>query len=403
MSPLVGLIVVVPAGFAVNWLLYQIVLMPLVRRARNQGMLEVDSILATFGLLFVIQGVMLVMFGGSVQQLFTTCRCRSHILGTTLALNRMLALLFALIIGAALYLALTRTRYGTAMRAVAVDPVAAQLVAIDVRTASALAFALGGALAAAGGVLIAMFLTFNATMGVVFTMKALIVVIMGGVGNIAGRAGRRPDARPCRDRGRAAGRSRPHHRGHLRAVPRACCCGGRRACSGGRRVEPRNSALVAAAAVVIALLAAVPLVASGYHLALGISLLYFTVLATAWALFSGPTHYISLATVAFFGIGAYTIAVLAEILPWPVVLAAAGRGRRRGRADRRPLDAAPVGHLFRHLHLRPGRADPPARRPGTRSTSTARSAATSSLDITPEQHLLAAAGARRRWCSSPAG
>jgi len=36
-------------------------------------------------------------------------------------------------------------------------------------------------------------------------------------------------------------------------------------------------------------LAAVPLVASGYHLALGISLLYFTVLATAWALFSGPT------------------------------------------------------------------------------------------------------------------
>ena len=55
------------------------------------------------------------------------------------------------------------------------------------------------------------------------------------------------------------------------------------------------------------------MVASGYQLALGISLLYFTVLATAWALFSGPTHYISLATVAFFGIGAYTVAVLGEI------------------------------------------------------------------------------------------
>ena len=54
------------------------------------------------------------------------------------------------------------------------------------RKASAFAFALGGALAAAGGVLIAMFTTFTATMGVVFTMKALIVVIMGGVGNIAG-------------------------------------------------------------------------------------------------------------------------------------------------------------------------------------------------------------------------
>jgi len=70
--------------------------------------------------------------------------------------------------------------------------------------------------------------------------------------------------------------------------------------------------------------ACVPQVASGYHLALGISLLYLSILATAWALFSGPTHYISLATVAFFGIGAYTVAVLGEIWPWPAVLAAAG-------------------------------------------------------------------------------
>jgi len=49
-----------------------------------------------------------------------------------------------------------------------------------------LTFALGGALVAASGVLVSMFLTFNATMGVVFTMKALIVVIMGGVGNLLG-------------------------------------------------------------------------------------------------------------------------------------------------------------------------------------------------------------------------
>jgi branched-chain amino acid transport system permease protein len=78
------------------------------------------------------------------------------------------------------------------------------------------------------------------------------------------------------------------------------------------------------AAVLVALVAAFPLVASGYHLALGISILHFAVLATAWALFSGPTRLISLATVAFFGIGAYTVAVLHETLPWLAVLAAAG-------------------------------------------------------------------------------
>jgi branched-chain amino acid transport system permease protein len=184
-SPLIGLLVAMPLGFAVNWLLYQIVLMPLVKRAKNRAMLEVDSILATFGLLFVVQGIMLVLFGGQ----FNTMNYLSvpvNVLGSNVALNRLIALAFAVIIGSALYLALTRTRHGTAIRAVAVDPIAAQLVAIDVRKASAFAFALGGALAAAGGVLIAMFTTFTTTMGVVFTMKALIVVIMGGVGNIAG-------------------------------------------------------------------------------------------------------------------------------------------------------------------------------------------------------------------------
>ena len=60
------------------------------------------------------------------------------------------------------------------------------LLALVPLVASGYQLALGGALAAAGGVLIAMFTTFTATMGVVFTMKALIVVIMGGVGNVAG-------------------------------------------------------------------------------------------------------------------------------------------------------------------------------------------------------------------------
>jgi branched-chain amino acid transport system permease protein len=80
---------------------------------------------------------------------------------------------------------------------------------------------------------------------------------------------------------------------------------------------------LALGAAVIALLAFVPKFASGYQLALGISLLYFTVLAVAWALFSGPTHYISLATVAFFGIGQYTVAVAGEWMPWPALLAVA--------------------------------------------------------------------------------
>jgi branched-chain amino acid transport system permease protein len=70
-------------------------------------------------------------------------------------------------------------------------------------------------------------------------------------------------------------------------------------------------------------LALVPFLGSSYHLAVAIGVLSHLVLATAWALFSGTTRYVSLATVAFFGIGAYTVAVLGEVLPWPLVLATA--------------------------------------------------------------------------------
>ncbi|WP_449393457.1 branched-chain amino acid ABC transporter permease [Devosia riboflavina] len=72
--------------------------------------------------------------------------------------------------------------------------------------------------------------------------------------------------------------------------------------------------------VALAGLAAVPFFVGAYPLGLGIGILGYATLATAWALFSGPTRYISLATVAFFGIGAYTVAVLADLMPYPLVL-----------------------------------------------------------------------------------
>ena len=85
----------------------------------------------------------------------------------------------------------------------------------------------------------------------------------------------------------------------------------------------RRATGLAAAAAVVAGLALLPGALDGYRLSLAIGILNYTVLATAWALFSGPTRYVSLATVAFFGIGAYTAAVFSETLPWPAVLAVA--------------------------------------------------------------------------------
>lgn len=184
-NPLLGLLAIAPIAFALNWLIYVVLLRPLVRRAKSRAMLEVDSILATFGLLFLFQGLMLLGFGGAyfnyrfLAEPFT-------ILGELYGLNRVVAFAAAAMIAALLYLFLYHSRQGTAVRAVAADPASAQLVAIDVARIAAFAFALGGALTACGGTLLSTFYTFNASMGVLFTMKALIIVIMGGVGDVRG-------------------------------------------------------------------------------------------------------------------------------------------------------------------------------------------------------------------------
>lgn len=80
---------------------------------------------------------------------------------------------------------------------------------------------------------------------------------------------------------------------------------------------------VVLASVIFGALAFVPFLVDPYPLGLMIGILGYGVLATAWALFSGPTRYISLATVAFFGLGAYMVAVLGDVLPYPLVLVCA--------------------------------------------------------------------------------
>lgn len=90
------------------------------------------------------------------------------------------------------------------------------------------------------------------------------------------------------------------------------------------RTLPR-SALASLAAIVVAVpvMALMPLVLQDYAHGLLVGLMSYVTLATAWAMFSGPTRYISLATVAFYGIGAYTVAVLGDHLAFAAILGAA--------------------------------------------------------------------------------
>jgi branched-chain amino acid transport system permease protein len=185
LSPLFALLVIVPGAFVLNWAIYRLLLLPLVRRAKSQGRLEVDSILATFGISFISVGVLLAIFGGEYLD-YSYLAQPVFIFGERYGLNRVVAFGASVLLCAALYLWLHKTRAGLALRAVSVNPSASGLVAINVARTSALAFALGGAVTAAGGGLLSMFLTFDVSLGVVFTLKALVIVILGGVGDIRG-------------------------------------------------------------------------------------------------------------------------------------------------------------------------------------------------------------------------
>ena len=72
--------------------------------------------------------------------------------------------------------------------------------------------------------------------------------------------------------------------------------------------------------VCFVILAFAPSVGNDYTTSLLINLLMYAVLATAWGIFCGTTRLVSLATVAFFGVGCYSVAVLSDFLPWPLVL-----------------------------------------------------------------------------------
>jgi branched-chain amino acid transport system permease protein len=185
LNPMLSVFISIPIAFVMSWLIYQYMMIPLVRRAPDQDALDADVVLVTFGLFFVFQGLALVNWSGDLRG-YSFLSVPVNVFGATVALNRLVAFLGACALAAAIFLVLRYTRVGAALRAITIDPVAAGLVGINVRRFSALTFAAGGALAATSGMLVSTFISFSATSGVEYTLKALIVVIMAGVGRVTG-------------------------------------------------------------------------------------------------------------------------------------------------------------------------------------------------------------------------
>ena len=80
------------------------------------------------------------------------------------------------------------------------------------------------------------------------------------------------------------------------------------------------------AAAVVAAAAMLPLVDQGFYLSLAVNIMLYAALCTAWSLFSGPTHLVSLATAAFYGLGTYAVGLWIDNLPYPLLVLLGGLG-----------------------------------------------------------------------------
>jgi branched-chain amino acid transport system permease protein len=184
-DPFASLAVVVPvallAGAALYWMLFGFVV-----RADEETRVK-NSLLIGFGLALALHA--LAVQAWTADERSVTTSYGGSVLtvgGLAIPLVRLLSLLLALALIGALQLLLTRWRWGKAIRATAEDWQAAMLAGIDVRRAYVLAFALGTALAGAAGTLVTVGYSVSPSIGLEWTLKALIVVVLAGLGSMIG-------------------------------------------------------------------------------------------------------------------------------------------------------------------------------------------------------------------------
>jgi branched-chain amino acid transport system permease protein len=177
----VGLLLTMPAMFAFGLLIEWLFIRPI---KRDRTML---SILVTFGVALIIEGVLNLIFSADYVQLrawYITASFR--IGGFYLAYIYVFGFLLAVVLLGGLYLLLYRTKFGHSVRASMQNRTAAELIGIDVERVSAITFGIGIALAAAGGMAFGATNAFDAGSSYDLISRLLAIIIFGGMGSLPG-------------------------------------------------------------------------------------------------------------------------------------------------------------------------------------------------------------------------
>ena len=146
-----------------------------------------STLILSFGFDMLLINVLLAIFTADTRSITPAYAGRLVVYGDLrVSYVRLGVLVMALLLTALLWLFLNRTRAGNAIRATSFDQEAAQLVGVEIRGIFPLTFAIGAAIAGAIGPLVAMTTSFSPVLGDVLTMKAFVVVVLGGLGSVPG-------------------------------------------------------------------------------------------------------------------------------------------------------------------------------------------------------------------------
>jgi len=184
-SPLISLAICGPGLFLIGFFIHRTLFEYLRGKSKSIEVFADSSLLASFGLLFIIQNIGLIIWKADIRG-YSYLDFSVNIFGAIFEGSRLVALLFAVVISLGFYIFLMRTRLGKAIRAAAEDPSTAQIMGVNIRRVLAICFGLGALMAGFAGVLISMMYEMQPTMGLEYTIIAIIVVVIGGLGSITG-------------------------------------------------------------------------------------------------------------------------------------------------------------------------------------------------------------------------
>ena len=181
MDPYVSTLIVLPVMFLFGVVIQRIIVQPIQNSSANM------KIFATVALSLILQNVALIVCSGNFRTVQVSYGMGTMELGGIfISIPRLVAFFAALLSVSLLYYFLKSTYTGKALRAIVEDHTIARLMGVKVQKLYLLAFGIGCAFSALGGVLLMPFSSVYPTVGIPFTLIAFIVVVLGGLGSMGG-------------------------------------------------------------------------------------------------------------------------------------------------------------------------------------------------------------------------